>query len=131
VRWVILGKQVKRECLRMVHPNRVITLRLNGAPMENDRQRVFSAVSLVFIFLFSVISCTFVAALCGASLLDAFIAGLGASGNSLANLGSSSAPLAFALLNPGAKLWFAFVMLAARFEFYLVLVLLWPPFWRR
>jgi trk system potassium uptake protein TrkH len=131
MRWVILGKQLRRECLRMVHPNGVFTLRLNGAPMENDRRRVFSAVSLVFIFLFSVATCTFVAAFSGASLMDAFIAGLGTSGNSLANLGSTATPVAFTLLGPGAKLWFAFVMLAARFEFYQVLVLLWPPFWRR
>jgi Trk-type K+ transport system membrane component len=104
---------------------------LNGAPLEKDRQRVFSAVSLVFIFLFSVATCTFAATSCGASLIDAFIAGLGASGNNLANLGSTVTPTAYLLLTPGAKLWFAFVMLVARFEFYSVLVLLWPPFWRR
>ena len=131
VRWVILGKQFKRECLRMVHPNGVFTLRLNGTALEKDRHRVFSALSLGFIFLFSVASCTFVAAASGASRMDAFIAGLGASGNSLANLGSTATPAAYPLLGPGAKLWFAFVMVAARFEFYYVLVLLWPTFWRR
>ena len=121
VRWTILGKQLRNEIHRIVHPHEVFTLSLNGCPGRGAF--VPAVASFVFVYMLLVLVTTFAGALAGLDVFTAFTAALSMVGNvgpafgqlgPTANYGALAAPL---------KWFYTFAMLAGRLEIYTLLIL--------
>ncbi len=125
----ILFKVMWNEFKRIVHPNAVIPVRMTGRIIPAAVQSAILAYTVIYIFM--LVAGLFVNMALGVDFLDAFslsVASVGNVGPALGNYGpmDSFAPL------PAAVKWFsAFQMLVGRLEFFAVLLLLTPIFWRR
>ena len=125
----ILFKVMWNEFKRIVHPNAVIPVRMTGRIIPSNVQSAILAYTVIYIFM--LVAGLFVNMAFGVDFLDAFslsVASVGNVGPALGNYGpmESFAPL------PAAVKWFsAFQMLVGRLEFFAVLLLLTPVFWRR
>lgn len=125
----ILFKVMWNEFKRIVHPNAVIPVRMTGRIIPAAVQSAILAYTVIYIFM--LVAGLFVNMALGVDFLDAFslsVASVGNVGPALGNYGpmDSFAPL------PAAVKWFsAFQMLVGRLEFFAVLLLLTPVFWRR
>ena len=125
----ILFKVMWNEFKRIVHPNAVIPVRMTGRIIPSAVQSAILAYTVIYIFM--LVAGLFVNMAFGVDFLDAFslsVASVGNVGPALGNYGpmDSFAPL------PAAVKWFsAFQMLVGRLEFFAVLLLLTPVFWKR
>ncbi|MBQ8336802.1 MAG: TrkH family potassium uptake protein [Bacteroidaceae bacterium] len=129
VRISILFKVVANEFKRIVHPNAVIPVRMARKVVPITVQSAILAYTVIYMIVIIVglvVNMGF-----GLDFLDAIglsISSVGNVGPALGNYGpiDSFAPL------PGAVKWFcAFQMLVGRLEFFAVLLLLTPVFWKR
>ena len=114
---------------RLAHPNGVFVARYNGRPLTDD---VFVSV-LSFFFVYFASFATLAVLLAGLGL-DTLTA-LSAAGTAIANVGPGLGEVVgpagtFASLPDAAKLLMAAGMLLGRLEFFTILVVLSPAFWR-
>ena len=115
---------------RLVFPNGVFVARYNGKPLTDD---VFISV-LSFFFVYFATFAT-VAVILSLFQLDPVTA-LSAAGSAIANVGPGLGDIIgpagnYASLPAGAKWTLSAAMLLGRLEFFTLLVLLSPAFWRR
>jgi trk system potassium uptake protein TrkH len=129
VRQVVLFENSFREIRRLLHPNAVIPLRLNGRVVPSEVIR--EVLSFVILYLALVILGTIVLAFFGLDLLSA----LGAAASCLGNIGPAFGTLgptaSYAAIPDVAKWFLAILMMAGRLEIFTVLILFVPGFWRR
>jgi trk/ktr system potassium uptake protein len=114
---------------RLAHPNAVFVARYNGRPLTDD---VFVSV-LSFFFVYFATFATIAVALSGLGL-DTLTA-LSAAGSAIANVGPGLGDIVgpagnYASLPDMAKLLLSAGMMLGRLEFFTVLVILSPAFWR-
>lgn len=125
----ILFKVMINEFKRIVHPNAVIPVRMGGKIVPTTVQSAILAYTVIYIFI--LIVGIFVNMGFGLDFLDAFglsVSSVGNVGPALGHYGpmDTMAPL------PGLLKWFsAFQMLVGRLEFFAVLLLFTPIFWKR
>ena len=125
----ILFKVMWNEFKRIVHPNAVIPVRMTGRIIPVAVQSAILAYTVIYIFM--LVLGLFVNMAFGVDFLDAFSLSVASVGNVGPALGNYGPMDSFATL-PAAVKWFsAFQMLVGRLEFFAVLLLLTPVFWRR
>lgn len=126
VRVMLLYKQVKREMMRLVHPNAQMPIKLGGKPVSNHVIDAvwgfFSLYVLCFVLLSLAMSAT------GLDLVTAF----SAVAASLNNLGPGLGEVAanYAGVSDAGKWILSFTMLLGRLELFTLLILVTPTFWR-
>ena len=125
----ILFKVVWNEFKRIVHPNAVIPVRMTGRIIPSGVQSAILAYTVIYIFM--LVAGLFVNMALGVDFLDSFSLSVSSVGNVGPALGDYGPMDSFATL-PAVVKWFsAFQMLVGRLEFFAVLLLLTPVFWRR
>ena len=132
----ILFKVMWNEFKRIVHPNAVIPVRMTGRIIPSGVQSAILAYTVIYIFM--LVAGLFVNMAFGAAgtdgnmdFIDAFSLSVASVGNVGPALGNYGPMDSFATL-PAVVKWFsAFQMLVGRLEFFAVLLLLTPVFWRR
>ena len=125
----ILFKVVWNEFKRIVHPNAVIPVRMTGRIIPSGVQSAILAYTVIYIFM--LVAGLFVNMALGVDFLDSFSLSVSSVGNVGPALGNYGPMDSFATL-PAVVKWFsAFQMLVGRLEFFAVLLLLTPVFWRR
>lgn len=122
IRFLLLIRQGRREIYRLVHPQIVQALKVNGRPVPEE---VISAVwgyMLLFIILMMLLMAG------GMDQITAF----GAVATCLNNVGPGLGEVAtnFTSVSDGSKWLLCFAMLAGRLELFTVLVLFSRMFWR-
>jgi trk system potassium uptake protein TrkH len=127
IRFVVLFKQVGIHIHRLIHPQAIRRMKLEGQPLPDSVVEAvggFFAVYVVVFFIFMAL-----AMMDGMDQVTAF----GAVAATLNNVGPGLGDVAitFADVNPQGKIMFALAMLFGRLEIYTFLVLLTPAFWRR
>lgn len=128
-RFMILAKSIRQEVKRLLHPNLVTVVRINGKKVEKDTLR---GVNIYFTAYIMILMCSVVIV-----SLDNFDFATTFSGvlTTLNNVGpgiSGVGPVEnFHLFSPLSKLVFCFDMLAGRLEIFPYLLLLSPDLWRR
>jgi trk system potassium uptake protein TrkH len=127
IRFIVLFKQVGLHIHRLIHPQAVGRMKLNGQPLPDsvvDAVAGFFAVYVVVFLIFMAL-----AMMNGMDQVTAF----GAVSAAINNVGPGLGDVAitFADVNPQGKIMFAILMLFGRLEIYTFLVLLTPAFWRR
>ena len=128
-RFIILGRQLKAETWRLLHPRAVITARFNGEPIARSTMDSASAFFVLYMLILSV--STLITASFGIEILTAFTGVL----TCLSNVGPGLNLLGpvenFAWL-PGLVKWlFSFCMLAGRLELFAVFLLFIPGTYRK
>ena len=125
----ILFKVMWNEFKRRVHPTAVSPVRMTGRIIPTAVQSAILAYTVIYIFM--LVLGLFVNMAFGVDFLDAFSLSVASVGNVGPALGNYGPMDSFATL-PAAVKWFsAFQMLVGRLEFFAVLLLLTPVFWRR
>ena len=130
-RIIVLMKYVGNYFSRMLHPNAVFRVKVNGEVVENDYiNKIFA---FVFLYIAFIVGGAFVLTLCGSSIPDAIcmaaanISNLGPS-PLINNLGGN---LDYALLPGLAKWTLTLLMLAGRLELFAIIAIFSPAYWRR
>lgn len=129
VRQMLLLKNSFLELKRLLHPQAVIPVRMNGKPVPQEIILRILAFFLIYMLIFAF--GVFVLSILG---LD-FDTAIGASAASLGNIGpgiGKVGPVFNFTIIPDLGKWFlSFLMLLGRLEFFTVLILFSPAFWRR
>jgi trk system potassium uptake protein TrkH len=129
VRISILFKVVWNEFKRIVHPNAVIPVRMSKRVIPTAVQSAILAYTVIYIF--TLVAGLFVNMAFGIDFLDSFSLSVASVGNVGPALGNYGPMDSFALLPDGVKWFSAFQMLVGRLEFFAVLLLFTPVFWKR
>lgn len=128
VRHIIIIKNSFLEIKKLLHPNAVIRVRLDGKFVH--QHLVFNVLSFFVLYMLIFIIGSIVLTFFG---LD-FISAMSATASSLSNigpaLGSVSPVNNYAHLSDHAKLFCSFLMLLGRLELFTVLMLFTPFFWK-
>ena len=128
-RFVILCKSIRQEIRKILHPNVVTMVKINGKKVSNDTMRGINTFFAAYIFIL-VISVLIVS-------VDNFDFATSFSGvlTTINNVGpgiSKVGPVEnFHMFSPLSKLVFSFDMLVGRLEIFPYLLLLSPDLWRR
>ena len=124
----ILYKVMWNEFKRIVHPNAVIPVRMTGRIIPSAIQSAILAYTVIYIFM--LVAGLFVNMAFGVDFLDAFSLSVASVGNVGPALGNYGPMDSFATLPTVVKWFSAFQMLVGRLEFFAVLLLLTPVFWK-
>lgn len=129
-RFEILFMVMRVQIARLYSPHRVIPLAYNGKPVDNDI--MISVMAFGFVFMALVLVFTVILAAIG---LD-FVTALSGAVTAIANVGPGLGPVIgpvgnFSTVPDIAKWVLSAGMLLGRLEFFTVMVLLNPRFWRR
>ena len=128
-RFVILCKSIRQEIRKILHPNAVTMVKINGKKVSNDTMRGINTFFAAYIFIL-VMSVLIVS-------VDNFDFATSFSGvlTTINNVGpgiSKVGPVEnFHMFSPLSKLVFCFDMLVGRLEIFPYLLLLSPDLWRR
>jgi trk system potassium uptake protein TrkH len=128
-RVLLLAKVVHREFKRMVERRGVFTVRLGGQVVGEDA--VQSLLSLVHLALVINFAAVLALAAMGLDLVTAISAVAASMFNVGPGLGAVGPTDHYAHLPAVAKWVLSFCMIAGRLEFYTLIVVLTPAFWRR
>ena len=129
VRVATLTKVMWNEFKRIVHPNAVIPVRMARKIVPTTVQSAILAYTVIYFFM--VIVGLTVNMAFGLDFLDAFGLSVTSVGNVGPGLGHYGPMDSLALLPDGVKWFCSFQMLVGRLEFFAVLLLLTPVFWKR
>lgn len=126
VRVLLLYKQGRREFLRLVHPNAMMSIKINGRPVPDAVIHAVWAFFSLYILCFVVLSVSTIA-----TGLD-WTTAVGAVAACLNNLGPGigAVEATYADIPDAAKWILAFAMLLGRLELMTLLVLFTAAFWR-
>ena len=129
VRQLLLVKNSLLELKRLIHPQAIIPVRMNGKVVSQDIIFKVMAFFLIYIIIFIIGSATMaIMGLDVSSAIGATAATLGNIGPGIGHVG----PVDNYDFIPHAGKWFlSFFMLLGRLELYTVLIVLLPSFWKK
>lgn len=129
IRGVMLLKTIKNEFKKILHPNAVLPLRIDGVNVPNDKRVTLLAFITIYLFLSLVCSFTMIAA--GIDSTNAITITLSCLGNVGPTLGLEIGPtMSWSVLPDYAKWICTILMLIGRLEIFSVLVIFTPEFWK-
>jgi trk system potassium uptake protein TrkH len=129
LRAVLLYKQVYRELIKLVHPNAAVHTKLGNQPVPN--KITYAVLAFLFIYVASIITLSFVLAASGLDVFTAFTAVVAMVNNTGPGLGQVGPASTYAVLTDFQTWVCSFAMLLGRLEFFTLLVVLTPVFWRK
>lgn len=128
-RFLILGRQLRTEVKKLLHPRAILTSRLNGKPIAKSTMDSAGAFFVLYMLMLTV--STLITTAFGIDLLSAFTGVL----TCLSNVGPGLNLLGpvenFSWLPSFIKWLFSFCMLAGRLELFAVFLLLLPGTYRK
>jgi len=129
IRILILIKTIAVEFKYLIHPKAVIPVKYNGKNVSDDITHKILGFFLLYMMIF--VFSTFVMSLFGLDFktsIGTVIASLGNIGPGIGGVG----PVENYASIPTLGKWFlSFLMLIGRLELFTVLILFYPPFWRK
>ncbi len=129
LRIMLIFRQGQREMSRLLHPHGVQHIKMHGQPVPMPvLQAVWAFVGL-FVISFAVIALLLAAS--GVDVLTAFSASAATLANVGPGIGGVGPEAGYGHLPDSAKLILCLAMLLGRLELFTLLMLVYPPFWRR
>jgi trk system potassium uptake protein TrkH len=129
IRIVTMIKQILKELAQSVHPSAMLTLKTDRHSMQ---ARIQSTIwGFLFIYFFSVVFVVLIMTFDGNDLITSSTAAISALSNIGPGLGDLGPYSNYAELSALSKSTLCAAMLLGRLEFYTVLVLITPEFWRK
>jgi trk system potassium uptake protein TrkH len=129
VRIILLVKIAKREFVRLIHPNSVNVVKLNGRTIEAET--LAGVMIFFFLYIAALIAATTIISLDGSDIVTSATSVLSCLSNIGPGLGSVGPTGSFAGFSPLCKFALSLCMVIGRLEIYPVLLLCVPEFWRR
>lgn len=128
IRILTLFKHSIRELNKLIHPNAVIPVRINGYAVKEHI--ISSIVGYVILYILIFIGASLTLSLAGIDMVTSFSAVAASLGNVGPGLGGVGPMENYAFLPSWSKLLLAFIMMIGRLEIYTVIVMLTPEFRR-
>lgn len=128
-RFVILYKFVKNEFHKLMHPNAITTVTLNGKGTPSPV--LMKTLAFLFLYIAVIVMGGVLLVIIGLPLKDSFFCSLSAVSNT--GLGTDITGLNgnFALIPDVGKWLISLLMLVGRLELFTILILFFPSFWRK
>lgn len=127
-RLLLLGKSLRRDLQRILHPNRVSVIKIDGQVVPE--RTVTAAHTFQAAYLFIIIGSTLIVAWDNLGFTESLVAGLTCISNVGPGLGLLGPMANFGALSDLSKYTLSLVMLMGRLELMPILVLLSPATWR-
>ncbi len=128
-RFIILFKFIRNEFYKMMHPNAVTTVSINGK--GTPVPIVLKTLSFLFLYVMVIALGGTLLVLIGLPLKDSFFICLSAISNTGLGTDITGVSGNFSLIPDIAKWILSFIMLTGRLELYTVLLLFTPSFWKK
>lgn len=128
-RLIIVFKNIKNEFFRILHPNAIISVYINGK--GTPTWMVQKAITFLLLYFIVIIASGVCLVCLGLPLGDSLFSVLEAITNAGLGVSLDGIPATYNTYPDVGKFLLAFVMLVGRLEIYTVLVLITVPFWRR
>ncbi|MBT9566790.1 MAG: TrkH family potassium uptake protein [Thiobacillus sp.] len=129
LRAMLLSKQVYRELIKLVHPRAEIHTKVGHQAVPN--KIIYAVLAFLFIYVASIVTLSFVLSASGLDVFTAFTAVVAMLNNTGPGLGQVGPASTYAILNDFQTWVCSFAMLLGRLEFFTLLVVLTPVFWRK
>ncbi len=127
IRFILLYKQALREIMRLIHPNAVIAVKIDGKKvLDNVTQAVWG---FAFLYMASYVFLSILFMATGVNIVTAFSA-IAATLN-MTGPGLGDVAVTYGSISETGLWILSFAMLLARLEIFTLLVLLTPAFWKR
>ncbi len=128
-RFIILFKFLKNEFYRLMHPNSIRTVCINGKGTQPAV--VMKTLAFLFLYIIIIIAGGIALSLLGIPLVDSIFCSLSAISNT--GLGTDITGIAgnYSLMPNLAKWILTFLMLVGRLELFTILVIFTPSFWKK
>lgn len=128
-RFVILFKFVRNEFHKLMHPNAITTVTLNGK--GTPPPILMKTLAFLFLYVTVIILGGIFFVLVGLPLKDSFFITLSAVSNTGLGTDITGFNGNFAQIPDVAKWFMSFLMLVGRLELFTILILFFPSFWRK
>lgn len=128
-RFVILFKFLKNEFHKLLHPNAVMTVTLNGKGTPSPV--LMKTLAFLFLYIVVIMIGGTGLVLFGLPLKDSFFVALSAVSNTGLGTDITGINGNFALIPDVSKWFISFLMLVGRLELFTILILFFPSFWRK
>lgn len=128
-RFIICIKNIKNEFYRMMHPNAVLTVRMNGK--GTDGQLVEKAIMFLIIYFIVIGIGGTLLVFMGIPMQQAYFSALESISNTGLSVSLEGIPTQYSAFPVGAKWVLALVMLTGRLELYTILLLMTRTFWKK
>lgn len=128
-RFIVLAKFLKNEFYKIMHPNAVTTVRINGN--GTPAHVVQKVLAFLFLYVLIIFVGGILLILTGMSLDDSFFCTLSAISNTGLGTDTTGMGGCYADIPAAAKWILSFIMLTGRLEIYTILLLFTSSFWRK
>ncbi|MDR0443961.1 MAG: TrkH family potassium uptake protein [Treponema sp.] len=129
IRHAILWKQARGELRRIIYPQGIFNIQINGRIGRKDI--VYGTAGFFFMYFFVITIVTLITAASGIDLFSSFNAALSVTGNIGTGFGLIGPKGNFSFFADHIKWLFSFVMIAGRLEMWTVFVLFTTVYWRK
>jgi len=129
LRAVLLYKQLYRELIKLIHPNAEIHTKIGRQAVPN--KIIYAVLAFLFVYVASIIVLSFMLSASGLDVFTAFTAVVAMVNNTGPGLGQVGPASTYAVLSDFQTWVCSFAMLLGRLEFFTLLVVLTPVFWRK
>ena len=129
LRAMLLYKQVYRELIKLVHPNATVHTKVGKQAVPN--KITYAVLAFLFIYVASIVILSFILSASGLEVFTAFTAVVAMVNNTGPGLGPIGPASTYAVLTDFQTWVCSFAMLLGRLEFFTLLVVLTPVFWRK
>lgn len=128
-RFVILCKSIRQEIRKILHPNVVTMVKINGKKVSNDTMRGINTFFAAYIFI--LVMSVLIVSVDNFDFTTSFSGVLTTINNVGPGISKVGPAENFHMFSPLSKLVFCFDMLVGRLEIFPYLLLLSPDLWRR
>lgn len=129
IRLLVQAKMAKKSILKIVHPNSVYVVRINGKAV--DKETLKEVPVFLFLYMFITVAAILVLSLEGKDFTTTITAVAATMGNIGPGLGEVGPMGNFGGFNNISKLVMSFCMLLGRIEIYPILITMMPSSWRK
>lgn len=129
IRARILYQQLFREMIIIMHPKSISPVKLGGSVVSN--KIIFAVLVFLFVYATSIVMMTLILTISGLDIVTAFSASIACINNLGPGLGQIGPATTYASMTDFQTWICSFAMLLGRLEFFTLLVILTPAFWRK
>ena len=129
IRFLLLVRMIPMQFKKIMHPNAIIQVKLNGQNVSEERMSRTLAFFIIFLCVY--IAGIFILMLCGLNFTTAASASIACLSNTGHELNLTNPSDYFANISVVAKWVCSLLMLFGRLEVYSILILFSPAFWRK
>lgn len=128
-RLIYMLKNCRNEIERCIHPNNILTVRVNGKVIPHDT--VSKVIAFLCLYVLIILGGGIALTAMGLPLIDSFFSAFTCISNTGLSAGVTGYGGTFAIVPDAGKWLLSFIMLTGRLELFTVLLLFTPSFWHK